>query len=103
MHKRYGKDGLVCLSVSVDDAQDASRKEAALGFLQKVGATFPNLLLQEETDFWQAKFKINGPPAVFVFDRQGKRAGKFDTSDPDKPFTYKDVENLVQELLREKP
>jgi len=40
---------------------------------------------------------------VFVFDRDGRRAGKFDTSDPDKPYTYADVEALVKELLKAKP
>ena len=43
------------------------------------------------------------PPAVFVFDRKGRRAGKFDTDDPDKGFKYEDVENLVQGLLKESP
>jgi hypothetical protein len=102
MHKRYGSEGLACFSVSADEDSPA-RRDATLSFLRQVGATFPNFFLLEETDFWQQKFNISGPPAVFVFDRQGKRAGKFDTSDPDKPFTYKDVEDLVKELLREKP
>jgi hypothetical protein len=40
---------------------------------------------------------------VFVFDRQNHRAAKFDTSDPDKPYTSEDAENVVDKLLRASP
>jgi hypothetical protein len=100
MQERYGKDGLVCLSVSVD-APD--RKAGVLAFLGKQKATFPNYLLDEDAAVWQNQWKIKGPPAVFVFDRAGKRAGKFDSDDPDRPGTPEDVENLVKQLLRQKP
>jgi len=40
---------------------------------------------------------------VFVFDRQGKRAAKFEVDPARKPFTYADVEKLVVELLERKP
>ena len=96
MHERYASRGLVCLSVSVDP-QD--RHAAALAFLQSQRATFANYLLDEANSTWQEKWDINGPPAVFVFDRQGKRAGKFDCNDPEKPYGYDDVAKLVQELL----
>ena len=45
-------------------------------------------------------FKISGPPAVFVFDREGKRAAKFVSEDGKEPFTYEEVEALVRKLLR---
>lgn len=99
MHKKYARDGLCCISVSVDTLD---RKNAALKFLQQQGAVFSNYLLDEETDFWQNKFDLNGPPAVFVFDRDNRRAAKFDTSDPDKPYTYRDVEAVVRKLLSAK-
>jgi len=40
---------------------------------------------------------------VFVFDRAGKRAAKFDNDDPKKQFTYADVRSLAVKLLEEKP
>jgi hypothetical protein len=100
MRQRYGKDGLVCLSVSVDEL---GRKEATLAFLEKMRATFPNYLLDEDAEVWQNQWKIKGPPAVFVFDRAGKRAGKFDGDDPERTFTPQDVEKLVNQLLRQRP
>jgi len=98
MRQRYAGQGLVCLSVSVDRTE---RHDAAPAFLKAQKATFANYRLDEETAFWQEKWDLNGPPAVFVFDKQGKRAGKFDGNDPDKPYSYADVERLVVELLRE--
>jgi len=98
LHRKHGPEGLVCFSVSLDDADQPERKEAALVFLKKSGATFSNFLLQEEEKFWQEKFDIGGPPAIFVFDRKGKRAGKFDTRDADKK-----IDELVEDLIREKP
>src|SRR5262245_33375398 len=96
MHERYAKDGLVCMSVSVDELD---RKGAALKFLREKKATFPNFLLDEAVAKWSERWSINGPPAVLVYDRQGNLARKFDNNDPDKQFTYKDVEKLAKELL----
>jgi hypothetical protein len=96
MHRKYGKDGLACLSVSVDDVKD---RDTALVFLKRQGAVFPNYLLDEEGDFWQDKWQLSGPPAVFVFDRHNQRAAKFAGDDADK---HDKVEKLVLELLKDR-
>lgn len=98
MQRKYGPDGVVCVSVSVDALDN---KQATFDFLKEQGATLPNFLLDEETEVWQNKWDVNGPPAVFVFDRENRRAAKFDISDPDKPFTHEDVEKVVRDLLRQ--
>jgi thiol-disulfide isomerase/thioredoxin len=99
LHEKYAREGLVCMSVSVDD--DEAKHAAALKFLTGVKATFANYRLDEPDSVWQEKWDFNGPPAVFVFDRQGRRAGKFTMGDPDNQFTYaKDVEPLVRKLLK---
>jgi thiol-disulfide isomerase/thioredoxin len=100
LHEKYAKDGLVCMSVSVD--QEEARANA-LAFLVKQKATFPNFWLDEPRDVWQEKWNMNGPPALFVFDRQGRRAAKFDSNDPRKTYTPAQVEKLVLELLRASP
>jgi len=100
MQRKHAGDGLVCITVSVDEPKN---RPAALDFLKQQGASFANYLLDEEVRFWQDKWDVNGPPAVFVFDRQNHRAAKFDTSDPDKPYTSEDVENVVDKLLRTSP
>jgi thiol-disulfide isomerase/thioredoxin len=96
LHKKYAGKGLVCVSVSVDEADQHA---AALKFLKSRGATFPNYRLDEPPPGWQEHFDIYGPPAVFVYGRDGKLAGRFDHNDVNKTFTYKDVEKLVQKVL----
>jgi thiol-disulfide isomerase/thioredoxin len=102
LHQTYGSQGLVCLSVSVD-TKSKEKIEAALQFLRKQGATFGNFLLDEEPEVWQKKWNVKGVPVVFVFDREGRRAAKFNADDPDHPFTYEDVEKLVKQLLAAHP
>jgi thiol-disulfide isomerase/thioredoxin len=96
LHKDYAEKGLVCMSVTLDKPE---AKDGALKFLQKQKATFANYLLDESQEFWAERWHIQGPPAVFVFDRQGRRAGKFDSENPDKPLDYDDVKKLVRKLL----
>jgi hypothetical protein len=96
MHEKYAKQGVVCMSVSVDLKEDY---EAALKFLQKQKATFANFLLDEKQKVWQDHFSIIGPPAVFVYDRDGK-VTPFNNND--KEYTYADVEKLVKKLLESK-
>lgn len=98
LHERYAKDGLVCMSVSVDDVE---QKADALKFLKSQNATFPNFLLDEDAEVWQSKFDMKGPPAVFIFNRAGERVGNFTNDDPDKQFTYNDVEKLAKRLLEQ--
>jgi thiol-disulfide isomerase/thioredoxin len=96
LHEKYSKEGVVCVSLSLDKED---RHAAALAFLKKQRATFSNYRLDEEDEVWQEQFDLNGPPAVLVFDRGGKLARKFDHNDPDVNFDYSDVEKLVKDLL----
>jgi thiol-disulfide isomerase/thioredoxin len=96
LHQQYADKGLVCMSVALDPPES---KEGALKFLKKSKATFANYWLDEKQQFWADRWHIQGPPAVFVFDRQGRRAAKFDSEDPDKPLSYEDVKKLIPKLL----
>jgi len=104
LHKKYADQGLVCFSVTVDPPDGARVQEKALAFLEKMQASFPNFFLDEREEVWQNRWDMNGPPCVFVFDRQGKRAAKFlNGPTAANQFTYADVEKLVVELLERKP
>src|SRR5262245_34622582 len=79
MHRKYGKDGLVAISVNLDPLKDdegkpneAEVKGTALRFLKSAAATTINLLLDEPQDVWQQKLRIVAVPTVFVFNREGK-------------------------------
>lgn len=97
LHERYARDGLVCMSVSVDPV---ARREAALEFLKAQRATFANFLLDEHADVWQQRWNVDCVPVVFVFDREGRRAAKFIDQGPNKPVSYAEVETLARALLR---
>lgn len=98
MHRKYKKDGLEVISVSLDD--DPAGKKLALEMLKKWGADCTNLLLDEEIDYWQKRLRFIAAPCVFVFNRQGKFV-QF-TSDSD-PVDHKKVDALVEKFLQEKP
>jgi hypothetical protein len=100
MHKKYAKEGLVAISVSLDPLQeDPKTKDNVLKFLRSQEAAFTNLLLDEPFEFWEKKLRFSFPPCYYVFSRQG-RWTMFQPED-DK-FDQRDVEKLVVELLREK-
>ncbi|HEY7427468.1 MAG TPA: TlpA disulfide reductase family protein [Gemmataceae bacterium] len=96
LHRQYGDKGLVCMSVALDAPADPNvpaPPPGVLKFLLAKKATFANYWLNEDAQVWK-RFGIEAVPAVFVFDRQGRRAAKF-TQD----FDYTDVRKLVEKLL----
>lgn len=99
LHGDHAKSGVSCISVAVDDPED---KDAALRFLKKVKATFPNYLLDEAPELYQKELNFASVPTVLVFGRDGKLAKKFNATKPEEAFTYKDVRKLVEELLKAK-
>src|SRR5262245_46111232 len=98
MQQKYGQDGLVCISMSVDQPQD---RDSALKFLQKEKAEFENFLIDEEASIWSNAWKFRNVPAVRVYGRDGMLAKQFDYEDPDNQFEHKDVEPFVVKLLRD--
>jgi len=95
MHKKRAKDGLVCISVSVDPPKN---KDAALRFLQQKQATFPNYWLNEEGEAWQDYFDLaTGPPLQLVYGRDGKLARRVQAG----TVTHQELDAYVEKLLRE--
>ena len=97
MQKKYAKDGVVAISVSLDNPNEEGVKENVQKYLTSQKAAFANLILDEKIEFWQKKLKIEGPPCIFVFDREGKVAKKYDSGEK-----YDVVEKLVVDLLQKK-
>jgi thiol-disulfide isomerase/thioredoxin len=95
LHQKYAKDGLACISLTVDDKDDADK---ALAFLRKQMSVFANYLIDEPAEVWSKKLDVPCPPAALIFDRGGKRVKTFTT---EEPFTYADVEKVVAPLLKQ--
>ena len=97
MQRKYAKAGVVAVSVSLDNPEDKEVDSRILKFLRAKDAEFTNLRLDEPSELWSERLKIDLPPAVFVFDREGRIAGKFEL---DKANYEKNVDPLVEELLK---
>ena len=101
LHKEYGPDKLACISLSFDYegiGQPQDVREPVLSFLRSQGATFDNVMSNEESDALYRKFKLSSVPAVFVYDRDGKLRERFVDEG-----AYEQVRPLVAELIQESP
>lgn len=96
MQKKYGGDGFVALSVSLDNPKDGKIRARVDEFLQKKQAHFTNLIAEGDADAWYERLKIGSVPAVFVFDRENRRVKKLSGEEVD----YKIVEAEVVKLLQ---
>jgi thiol-disulfide isomerase/thioredoxin len=99
MHKKYARDGLVTVSVSLDPIDDPSSRDNAARFLKKAGADFTNLYLDEPVELWQKKLGFVGPPCYFVFNRQGQWT-KFEPQENEP--VYEAIDKFITLRLREK-
>ena len=93
---KYRGDGLVVVSVSLDDPAEPGAKDKVAKFLGAQHATGSHVILDEKPAAWQEKLKIDCPPCVYVFNRQGALEQKF----TDQAVDYAAIEKLVAELLR---
>ena len=101
MQKKYGKDGFVAVSVSLDEKDNLPRVKQ---FLEKVGADFPNYRLDVPPEVWQTKLKVDGPPCIYVFNRAGRFVKKLpafdDKGEPIEEVDFKVIEKVVVDLLK---
>ena len=96
LHGKYVGRGLAVVSVSVDSPDDADARAAARDFLVRQKATFRNVILSDTAEVWQAKWKIDGPPLLFLFDKAGRLTGRWEGK-----FDLAEVDKKVVELLDE--
>ena len=96
LHGKYAGRGLAVVSVSVDTPDDVDARSAARDFLVRQKATFRNVILSDKAEVWQAKWKIDGPPLLFLFDKRGRLAGRWEGK-----FDASAVDKKVAELLDE--
>ncbi len=99
MHEKYADKGLVAVSLSLDESDNAKKVTKALDFLKEKHATFTNLILDERNDDAFEKLNIGAIPAVFLYTPDGKELKRFTLDDVDKLFTYEQVEAYVKDYL----
>lgn len=97
---------VVCMSLNIDftgleGETPESHREEVLGFLREVDAQFENLICSTPDEKLLSDIKLDAVPAVYVFNRDGEIAKRFDnTTGNGKEFTYAEhINPLVEELL----
>ncbi|MBA2115641.1 TlpA disulfide reductase family protein [Bremerella alba] len=112
MHNAFPADDLKCITVSLDyiglaDEGPETYQDKVMPILKHVGATFDNIIAADDSETMLKKLKLAAPPAVLVYDRDGKLAKRFDNEEAASEadgFTYeKDIKPLVAELVKAKP
>ncbi|MDA1015241.1 MAG: TlpA disulfide reductase family protein [Planctomycetota bacterium] len=106
LHQELGAK-VVCVSFSLDyeglaDTPVEKSKENALKFLNKMNATFHNVICSTPPDEFYDDQNVASIPVVRVYDQTGKLAKQFDV-DAGTDFSYeKDIRPLVDSLVAEK-
>jgi hypothetical protein len=96
MQNKYGKEGLVSLSVNLDKSDEKEAQQKSREFLQDRKVTLINLFLDEDIEFWSKKLHFEAVPCVYVFNRQGKWV-MFNAE-----IDYDKIEEQVVKFLKEK-
>jgi len=96
MQRKFAKQGLVVLPVSVDDVTDKESMDDVKKFLRENKATTFNLVLDEPPEVWQKKLKAEAVPCIFVFNRAGQVEQKY------LEASHEAIEKLVEQLLKKK-
>jgi hypothetical protein len=103
MRNKYAGKDFVAVSVNLDDPHNANAREKVLKFLEKQKATFTNVMLDAKPEVWQEKLKIDGPPCIYVFDRDNRFVKKLpvlsDKPEDTEPAEYSIVEKVVAKLM----
>jgi len=97
LHRRLADQGLVVISVSVDDPADSP---AVLAFLKSQAAVFPNFIsLYGTSEQTIRRFEIPSGvvPHLKLYDRKGRLYATFGVDG--KPLTPETIEQAVSELL----
>jgi hypothetical protein len=106
MHERYAKDGLVILTVTLDDPKDAKTRASSEGFLAKVKPPFKTLNLDATPEKLPPTLNFNGFPGAFVFNRQNRYVKKLPLIDakgePIEEFDYDVLTKAATTALEKK-
>jgi len=97
LHKKYGAEKVACISLSFDNdglGKFEEHQARVQKFLEEQGATFDNLMSNEDSDALFQKFELGSVPAVFVYDKEGKLLKTFSSEK-----AYDEVGPLVEKLL----
>ena len=72
MQKEFSPEGLVAITVALDDPPDQEAQANCLKYLKAIRSNTTNLMLDEAPEVWGPRLNISAVPHVVLFDRRGK-------------------------------
>jgi thiol-disulfide isomerase/thioredoxin len=101
MHKKYGDQGLVVISVNTDDVDAAGQPpKSVIKYLNDQKATMLNVLLDEAPEVKLNKLRLTSYPCVYVFNREGQWSQFMgEKLKRDEKHRYYQVEEYIKQLL----
>jgi thiol-disulfide isomerase/thioredoxin len=110
LQKKYGKDKVVCISVNCDYDGIESKppkyyRKKVQKILKKNHASFENVMLNVSFLEFLDAIKLESTPAILVYGPDVILAKRFDNDDSKSEkddYSMKDVEALIEQLLKMK-
>ena len=102
MHNQYKDQGVVFVSLLLEDPEEPQAIQMAIKFLNKQQADFDHYFMDENLMQSFEKLDLLGIPAVFIYDRDGQQAYRLTNDNPNKQFTEADVQAAIETLLKKK-
>lgn len=105
MQSKYGKDGLVVMTVSIDPADPNTKgltpemRDKVVKMLEKKKVALTNLILDEPFETVEKRLRFTIAPAVYVFDRAGKWTMFNPPTKNKETGAYDELEALVKKLV----
>jgi thiol-disulfide isomerase/thioredoxin len=104
LENKYSKEGLVAVSVDLESPKNGKARERAEKFLGRMGGEFPHFMLDAGQDEWTERLKIDGPPCIFIFNRENRFVKKLPVVDAKgeivEKVDFEVIEKLVSDLLK---
>ncbi len=98
MQKDHAADGLVVISVSLDEVRhQPEKKQSVIQVLKQVNSQMHNIILDEDFALLQTKLRMESIPCAFVFNRDGKWV-QFQ----EEQFRHDLIEQTVVQFLKAK-
>src|SRR5688572_4781383 len=105
MLDKWGKDGLVVVTVNVNFAEPTLPKDKylanALQLLKDNKVRAVNLFLDADQKTLEEKLRIIAYPAIYVFDREGRWTA-FKAIKGGRYAEEKEIDQFVEKLVKEK-
>jgi hypothetical protein len=96
MQKKLGKEGLVVMTLNVDE--DEKQRNDGIKYMEKLKVPFTNWFLApgEKRDEWDIKLNLGQFPCWFLYDREGKQIEQL------SGVEHEVLDQKVQEILSRK-